>query len=981
MGCKLLQIRMMYAVSLAATLAAGQFASAGPNMMAIGDYGSVPFKRAEGKISYSGREIIFSFDDPQFDFGRVVVRSTQPLSVVKRDLFVGFDGKTIRIDKQGAPGANIQIQEVEIWLRIQGKIRPGFNYEWEIEVSGGRDEEVEGFQALIPMLWADGEPLASEVTISSPEVEDTDRIQRLLLPHGVVKVKQFESQTGEAWVVLKPRTLGNVFGVGRFSFREVDNDPKSDAKSTMPVPVRYIEIRSALEDEIAAALSRGTEALKKQQTAEHFWPGSDVEQSVLTTCSVIAALATQDPTEERVQKAVEWVGRQAPQKGQSWGVPTTAAQLGVLSRWGGMASHGPFIQKNVLFLTDAQNEDGGWGQRSRKEAANAIAQASNHTISLDVLSSLAGARRAGAEPEKQVWKKALQYWTDAQIYDGGFNQKLSSYGGVGSPPASPYTVMGATGLIQALDMNASYGSKRCNTYMSNSEQIRGIERALGWLQKNFRREADLIADFSEPIDPLFEPGYLVSLAGVGGLTELNGKRTFEEGAKELMGHYDPASGLFGVRGPNNQFAQAPSVGRTAAALSILANGAAPTICQRIIVGDAETNRAQLRGDANHLVDWISAKRGRTYNWRRASIEQDVRTLVEAPITLLNFVGPSNWTDKEWAKVREYCFAGGTVVVDVSDDTQRAGVAAEIQKAFPEYTFADVAADAPVLSAEKEKASVSGLKALSNGFRMFLFLPSQSWSCAWHMNQVADAKDSFQFMNNLLTYATDGQPPRSSFIGSTYALASSPARTMKGCRLQVGSTIPAYPNLLETMNRLMQANFRTEVALVESPAEADVIWVNVTGDAAPQGKDRDRLAAALRAGKFVLIDVVSGNEKWDESFRSMLRELDPSVRIEKLRRNDPIYSGEIAGTLGFDASRVRFRKSLQTRLAKSGRCELWTLIREDKPIGVYSTYDLSSGIAYHLYPGCRGIVPEDARALSMNAFLAAYEWKTHGKPQA
>ena len=76
-------------------------APARPNLMAIGDYGDVLFKRALGRDSLAGNEIIFEFDDPALDFGRVVVRSRQPKSLVRRDLFVGFNGSALVVDTQG----------------------------------------------------------------------------------------------------------------------------------------------------------------------------------------------------------------------------------------------------------------------------------------------------------------------------------------------------------------------------------------------------------------------------------------------------------------------------------------------------------------------------------------------------------------------------------------------------------------------------------------------------------------------------------------------------------------------------------------------------------------------------------------------------------------------------------------------------------------------------------------------------------------
>jgi len=148
---------------------------AGPNLLAIGNFAEVPFKRAEGRDSFSGKEIVFSFDDPQFDFGRIIVRSNQPKVTVRRDLFVGFTGNELRVNLQAQPqggragsgGGAVQLQALEIWLRINGRLRPGASYEWEFE-GGGSQDTLTGVPAVIPALWADGEQIGAEVTITEP---------------------------------------------------------------------------------------------------------------------------------------------------------------------------------------------------------------------------------------------------------------------------------------------------------------------------------------------------------------------------------------------------------------------------------------------------------------------------------------------------------------------------------------------------------------------------------------------------------------------------------------------------------------------------------------------------------------------------------------------------------------------------------------------------------------------------------------------
>ncbi len=962
---------------------------AGPNLLAIGTYSEVPFKRAEGRDSHAGHEIIFSFDDPEFDFGRVVVRSNQPKATVRRDLFVGFTGNalTVNLQAQGQGGrsggaGNVQVQQLEIWLRINGRLKPGASYEWEME-GGGATENQSGIPAVIPALWADGEQIGAEVTISEPNPEDdSDAIRRLLIPHGIVKLKTFEKQSGAAWIILKPTNYGNAFSLQQFSLREIDTDPSAAIESGMPVPVRYIPIRNVLEDDIAAALERGALALKAQKAEDGSW-GSDADlgRRVLITSRVVNALAELEPESEDVKKAMQWLARQTPPSGQRWGTDTVASRLYCLARHGGLSEFGPAIQADIQFLVAAQAKDGGWVDQTQVAAGGSSAAASvassNHDDSVRVLAALREARFAGAEPDKNVWKSILRYWTEAQVFDGGFSNKLERFGGVGQAPTSAYTATGAAALLAAHDMSAGLGNKRCSTYLVGVEQLRAVTRALEWLNKNYKERLREIGSLTVGLDPYLEPERMEMLGAVSGIAHFHDKEHFDEEARDLLQHYDQASGQFGLRGQGTAFAEAPSLLRTADALSILGAGAAPIVVQRIIVGDSETNFVQFRADGQHLVRYLGDKRGRQFNWRRTAIDREVRELVEVPILVLSIVGPINWTPAEWGKIREYCLAGGSVVIDIGEEAQgqRDAVVAALKQVFPEYPLAELPSDAAIFSAGKKPLNISGVQALGNGLRHFLFVPKESWSCQWHMYQVNEKQESFDFMNSLLTYATDDSPPRSSFAVSTYAVGSVPSKFMKALRLQVGSAVPAYPGLVETMDRLMRSNFRLAVAEAKDSKEADIVWVEVAGSEAASEAQRTQMLEALRGGKYVFVDVVGGNKDWDESFRGVLKQLDAGIKLEKLRRSDVVYTGEIPGTQGFDAVKVNFRKALHTRFATAGRCDLYAILWNGKQVGIYSTYDISSGIGYHYFPGCRGVMPQHARELAMNVFLSAYGWKT------
>ncbi len=971
------------APALTAFFGGASSAWAGPNIIAIGNYDTVPFKRAEGRDSFSGKEVVYQFDDPLYDFGRVVVRSRQPNSVVRRDLFVGFSGNDLRVSTKsaGQGTGNVQFESLEVWLRIKGELRPGATYEWEAIIGAEKERIEEGLPAIIPAFWADGQPIGVDTTISTPEPEDTDRIQRMLYPRGSVKIPRFERQTGAAWIVLKPRNFGSDLAIMRFSFREADDSASVDARATMPVPVRYVPIRSQVEDQITEVLDRSAKALKALQNPEHFWgAGGELENNIALTATIAGALAELDPADESVRQAMTWLAAQEPPRGSAFGVVTIANRLACLARHGTMGDFGPTIQGDAQFLVEAQLDDGGWGAQSGKSRVSDVTLvSSDHDHSIAALQALREARFAGAVVDNRVFRNAMRYWTDAQTFDGGFSRRLSRYGSI-SQPTVAFTATGAAGLMISLDMASGMGGRRCSTYLASRDQLRAIDKALKWMDEGYKEEFRSFGSFVSEEDPYVEPDRLETLGEVSGLSHFNEKNHFIESAGELLANYDQNTGMFGIRGQagglGNQagaFSEAPSPRRTAWALATLGAGNAPTVVQRVVAGDDENGWAQYRGDISHLVRHLSGDGGRPFNWRRSSIDRDAREWVEVPIMFLSVVGPFQWSGDQWTKIREYVSAGGTVVVDIGEEAedQRATVESELVRVFPEYKLYELPADAPIFAVDKTHEPIKGIKAIGNGFRHFLFLPPESWSCAWHTFDIKRHEDSFDLMGDLLNYATDDTPPRSSFARSTYATRAASSRSLKASWIQVGSDLPAYPDLIATMDRLMESNFRTRIEEAASPAEADLIWVNVAGPAEPSPEIRSQLLGAMKAGKQVFIDVVSGNVDWDEGFRAMLNQMDPGITLEEMRRNHPVYTGEIVGTQGFDAVEVPFRRALHTRFAKSGRCDLYMIFFSGRPIGVYSAYDISSGIGYHYFPGCRGVMPEQAREIAMNVFLSSY----------
>jgi len=955
---------------------------AGPNLIALGHYDEIAYRRATGRDSFSEGEIVYRFSDPEFDFGRIVVRSREPLSVVRRDLFVGYDGDGLIVDtrQRSRGGRSTRIESLEVWLRVRGEIRPQRRYRWTMEVSGERDPLQRGLQAVIPAMWVDGEMVAANVTVHNPQVPDDDRIQRMTFPSGTVKTPYFEGLSGAAWIVLQPADFGSYFRVERVLFREIEDSKAIISKSDMPVPVRYVPMRDVLEDRIAEAVTRAAESLGAARGQEKQWPGDSLEESVLLTALAVSALAEIQSAAKTLTPTMHWLAQQVPQgNSEDFSVETRAARLYCLARYGDFKTFRQVIHADIQSLGDAQFASGGWSFQTRgAQSDDPITISADNYSTAMVLRSLREARFAGAEIDTPLWRNVMQYWTEAQVFDGGFSERLERYGGTGLIATNAYTALGSTALLTALDMASGVGGRRCNTYLASRRQLRAIDGALEWLDRRFGKSASAPPATQEIPSPFIDPFAMQWLGEVSGLAFFNDRRAFTDTVRTMLRHFDSETALFGVRGKDD-WTESPSLRRTAEALLILGAGGAPTVCQRIVVGEDEHGWMQYNGDVAHLVRYMSTQRGHPLNWRRTSIDRSVRELAEVPLLLLSFKGPFDWGPAQWGKLRAYVFAGGSIVVDISErqGELRSEVLSSLESVFPEFHLVQLPADSPLLSPRKKPAKTPPVKVMGNGLRHFLYLPDESWSCQWHLYQLREHGDTFEMMNSILSYATDQTELRSSFAPSTYATGTHSLFSMNALHFEAGGDVPAFPEMIDSLDRLMRDHFHLEVNTTTRVQEADIVWLSVTGDTPLTAEQRHALLVGLQQGRYLFVDIAGGSPAWDETYRAIIENMD-GVTLHRIRRSHPIFSGKIPGTQGFDVSTVAFRPSLRTRFSDRGRCDLYEIRYRNKAAGLYSAHDIASGIGYHYFPECEGPMPRDAREIAMNACLAAYARKVQDK---
>ena len=945
---------------------------AGPNLVANGDL-EQPVQAAPSRVGRSGREVYFEFTGEK-NFGRVVLQTDSVASArqlasefrVGYTFLTGAGGRTwcLVIDGRKVKG-NLRY-EASIWFDLVGRIRPHGQYIYSVvPIRVGRDGKIPAMELIAPAIWVDGKLVGARVSLAGSGSSSIQQVRNQSL-RGVVRMPDFRLQSGGQWLVLKlPSGFKEALYLDAVSLREIEDADLAGKSVRMPTPRRYVRIEDPLERRIASALSGAATFLKSQQNPQGYWPAGDLNVNVAHTATVLTALANQgeDLTTKEMRRAMDWLGSQDLDNASAVGA--RAARLVFMARYG-LPKYRRTVADDLLWLEEAQFDDGGWGPQSAKMTDDPGVHSRN-AFSLLVGIGLREAYYAGRSVSRRTWINAAKYWTDAQTRDGGFRATLSSYGGLGEATTTHMTGAGVAGMMLTLDMAFAAGSRRCNQYLSKRSQVFGLDHAFEWLDVNYdeylMQFGDIAGSEANPFMGMTMMQYMLEFAGV---THFHNKDVFRTECSRVLDAFDADTGMF-----NN------SPMTTANMLESLSNGAAPVVVQRIIVSGPRG--AEYSRDADHLVQYMRRRANRPVNWRSTSISTAVRDLVRVPVLYVNVMGAMDWSDAQWKKIRDYCFGGGVVLFNISQNApdERQHVLDGLRQAFGEYTPHALAADDPVLSIEHKITNLGPVQVVGNGFKNFVYLPGDDWSCRLNLYQTKEHPEVFQFADNLLQYTLDHTPPRSNFALSTWQEPTSAVARVVVARMEVGSSVPAYPDLIETVNRTLLAEYRLKVVDAATEPEDSserpaLLWIGVTGSNPLTSGEQAAIKQAIDENTFVFADVIGGDESAQEAFGAQLHRVDPAIEIRRLLASHPILSGRVEETQGYDVRQVHLRPALAKQFEKLPRAKMYLLERNGREVGVLSAYDISSGQGYVMFPNCRGVMPEASRHIAANVVLYAMQ---------
>jgi hypothetical protein len=449
--------------------------------------------------------------------------------------------------------------------------------------------------------------------------------------------------------------------------------------------------------------------------------------------------------------------------------------------------------------------------------------------------------QAGIEVPSSYWQKVDSGWRAVQFKTGGWG--YSEHTG-GEDPPTPPTLPGKP-APDVPGSRASMTAAGIATLFVTQEYLHGmdgidcpgnisdanIEAGLGWMTRNF--------------EEIFKGDaynlYCLERIGVAsGLKYFGTNDWYKIGSDRVVKGQEP-DGALGY-----------NVLRTCFSLLFLARGRAPVVMNKLeyklnMHGDKPkvANWNERPRDAANISRWIGTQNERLLNWQVVNLSVPAEDLHDAPILYIAGNQTVDFTDEEFAKLRQFVEEGGLIFAN-ADCKSRAfsqGIHKLGQKLFPAYEFRDLPIDSPIYTNEQfmrvKWRAKPRLTALSNGARELIILEdARDPARYWQTQTVGGSEELHQFFDDIYLYAIDkGEHGGLRNKGETFVVEADPAiqatQTIKVARLEYPGNWNPEPAGWKRLGAILHNTQKTDlnvqsVKLGEGKLDASYKVAHLTG---------------------------------------------------------------------------------------------------------------------------------------------------------
>jgi hypothetical protein len=585
---------------------------------------------------------------------------------------------------------------------------------------------------------------------------------------------------------------------------------------------------------------------------------------------------------------------------------------------------------------------------------------------------LQAASQSRVEIPKNVWQRSQVYWSQTQGNEGGWGY-LPGAGATGS-----MTTAGVSSLIIA---NRAAQSVKAGTVAGKKVRCKGaqldenVERGIEWLGRNFSTQGNPFRDAGT---------FFYYLYGVERAGRLSGRRFlgdhdwYRAGARVLT-----SPGPFGQR-PNGSWVagDASDLGaicNTSFALLFLAKGRIPIVVNKLQHGPgSDWNNAP--NDVHNLTQFLADKWSVKLNWQIVDARiARIEDLLQAPVLQLSGHEAPRLTPAEKSLLRQFVAEGGLLLADANcsvgafDQGFRElckelfnEPGQELRRLEPEHgvwnSLFKVPPDWP-------------LYGIDIGCRTGVFYSPQDLSCQWEYADEEDSQMALRLGSNVIAYAVGPEDLRDK-LEERIVVDNVPEDKIKRNFLQIakvrhnGDWNPAplaVRNLMVSLRDVLKVDVIAQERVIDlvDPNLPNYPLAYMHGRSRFQfdRREREMLQGFLSTGGVLFADACCGNERFDESFRQMIKELFPETPLEPIPPEHEIYSTKI----GYDLSKVKLGPGMGGGLSAPS---LEGVQVDGRYVVIYSKYDLGCALQKQQSKDCKGYTHESSIQIASNIALYA-----------
>ncbi len=748
---------------------------------------------------------------------------------------------------------------------------------------------------------------------------------------------------------------------------------------------------------VERAIAKGVDFLRQKQSQDGSWKGHDDYNSGQSALVLLALLnCGVSPDDATLADGLAYLKRTKPTKTYESALQTMVYCAA------NPVQFKKYIEFNVQWLQKAQTktgaEKGGWGYDDK---ASGIADPSNAQFAVLALWE---AQRSQVPVATESMRMAAEYWIKRQSNNAGNpNQGGWRYDEKrGYPYSGSMTCAGIASLMMTEDALQIADAKITNDglqcCMEEPRQTL-VDLGLDWIQRNYS-----ISD--NPGSSSFWFYYLYGLERVGRLT---GQRFianhdwYREGCELLIKRQNSNLRGFIPQGQGN----ADETSETALALLFLSKGKRQVVMGRLTLDD-QLDPPVHRHAIHHLTGHIEQAWKRDLAWQSISLPQaSLEHLLETRILHITGSKAFQLSAAQKKMLKDYVEQGNFVFAEARHGNGCSGEGFDrsfraLMEELFEIPLQKLSPDHPIWFAET-KADLSSmpkdfwLYGLETCCRTSVVYSPISLGCRWEIyrpddqgRQLPDAiRRECQAATilgiNVATYAT-GRELKDKLDAVEIARTTRDPKSLdRGLlrlpRLMHGGgaeeTPRAIPNLMEVYKREISSQALSESPLlaIESKLleEPSIVYCSGRRSFEFSDVDRQQMKTYFENGGMIIGDSVCGSQEFTDAVHRELSAVLMDARWVKVTSDHPMLTSEFQG---FDIRRVTIQNpGSQTANAiqmqrYEGAPVLELLVWNERPVAIFSPYDLSCALESRQSSQCRGYPRADAARIAINMMLYA-----------